>query len=93
MEWQEVVLVIVVVAILAKVLRAKFNAEAGYMTDHRGNPLAVPGADTLRENEAMRRELEALRERVKVLERIATDGARPNALAAEIEALRETGER
>ena len=89
MNWPEVVLVIAVVAILARVLRARFNAEAGYMSDQHGNPLPLQNANTAQETEAMRRELESLRERVKVLERIATDGARPGALAAEIEALRE----
>ena len=44
--------------------------------------------EAAREAEALRRELAALQDRVKVLERIATDESRPRALADEIEALR-----
>lgn len=46
----------------------------------------MPGS--ARESE-LQREVEQLRERIHVLERIATDGRKPHALAAEIESLRD----
>ena len=48
----------------------------------------VPFTGTQRETE-LQREVEQLRERIHVLERIATDGRKPHALAAEIESLRD----
>lgn len=50
--------------------------------------LLDPAQPSQRELE-LQREVEALRERVHVLERIATDGRRTSALADEIESLRE----
>jgi hypothetical protein len=71
------------------------RARAGIVTDENGNQTVSPRGDagSQAELEATRRELETLRERVKVLERIATDAntgeAREQArIAAEIEALR-----
>jgi len=71
------------------------KARAGITSDQHGNE-TIPGRDDSRssaELEIARRELEDLRERIKVLERIATDGnsseAREQArITAEIEALR-----
>ncbi|WP_086620051.1 hypothetical protein [Erythrobacter tepidarius] len=71
------------------------QARAGIITDEDGNQKVIPRGEgrCIAELEATRRELADLRERVKVLERIATDGntsaAREQArIAAEIEALR-----
>ena len=71
------------------------KARAGITSDQHGNE-TIPGRDDSRssaELEIARRELEDLRERIKVLERIATDSnsseAREQArITAEIEALR-----
>lgn len=60
------------------------------MSRHRQTEAAAgfaAPAGTPREAE-LEREVEALRERVHVLERIATDGRQTHALAAEIESLR-----
>ena len=54
------------------------------MRDRYATPQAEPNLPS-----ADRRELEALRERVKVLERIATEDRKPLELAREIEALRD----
>jgi hypothetical protein len=90
-SWAIVALVGMLIWGVVQVARAR----AGIVTDEDGNQkFAAPdhgGGRT--ELEATRRELEALRERVKVLERIATDAntgeAREQArIAAEIEALR-----
>lgn len=71
------------------------KARAGIITDEDGNEKIVPREDgrSAAELEAARRELAELKDRVKVLERIATDAnsgdAREQArIAAEIEALR-----
>lgn len=90
-SWAIVALVGILIWGVVQVARAR----AGIVTDEDGNQKYVApekGGDRA-ELEATRRELEALRERVKVLERIATDAntgdAREQArIAAEIEALR-----
>lgn len=81
------IMVIAIVAItqFSRVLRAKYNAQHGIVEDRKGRVqmLAQP-TDT-----ELQREVETLRERIKVLERIATDEHKPQALAAEIESLRD----
>lgn len=81
------IMVIAIVAITqyARVMRAKYNAQHGIVEDRKGRVqmLSQP-TDT-----ELQREVETLRERIKVLERIATDEHKPQALAAEIESLRD----
>jgi molybdopterin-guanine dinucleotide biosynthesis protein A len=81
--WEAIVL-IVIVASVAKTIRARHQAMAHLAAD-RGHmqPVIAPA-----QHEALRREVEELRERIKVLERIATDGRASRNLADEIEALR-----
>jgi len=55
---------------------------------HQGEDRAVQPHRSPRETE-LEKEIDALRERVKVLERIATDGRPTRALADEIESLRD----
>ena len=78
------VLGIVAITSLARVLRVRYQAQSGIVTDRHGRvqQLAKPSDGELQ------REVETLRERIKVLERIATDGRQSNNLAAEIESLR-----
>lgn len=90
-SWAIVALVAILIWGVVQIARAK----AGIVTDEDGNQkLAKHEHDrSTAELEAARRELEDLRERVRVLERIATDtntgDARETArIAAEIEALR-----
>jgi cell division protein FtsB len=90
-SWAIVALVAIVIWGIVQTARAR----AGIVTDEDGNETIVPRGDagSRAELEATRRELETLRERIKVLERIATDAntgdARETArIAAEIEALR-----
>ena len=92
-SWAIVALVAIV--IWGWVERAKVRA--GIVTDDEGRQTAIPRDDgrASAELEVARRELEDLRERVKVLERITTDAhtgeARETArISAEIEALRAT---
>lgn len=76
----EMVVLIVAITAVASVLRARHGARRG----RHGEDAIIrdPDADRLRE------EIRALKERVAVLERIATDTNRGAALDREIEALR-----
>lgn len=87
--------VVAIIAIIVWGVVQYAKARAGIITDEDGNEKLAPRDDgrSLAEIEAARREVTDLRERVKVLERIVTDGhsgdAREQArIAAEIEALR-----
>jgi hypothetical protein len=80
------IMVIAIVAItsVARVKRAQYNAQAGIFHDNAGNQQVIArGADP-----EMQRELEDLRKRIAVLERIATDDRKSQSIAAEIESLR-----
>jgi hypothetical protein len=90
-SWAIVALVAIVIWGIVETVRAR----AGIITDEDGNQKFAPRDEpgSLAEIEAARREVIELKERVKVLERIDTDGnssdAREQArIAAEIEALR-----
>ena len=76
----EMVVLIVAITAVASVLRSRY----GLRRDKHGNdlPISDPDADRLRE------EIRTLKDRVAVLERIATDTNRGVALDREIEALR-----
>jgi hypothetical protein len=86
------IMVIAIVAItsIARVLRAKYNAENGIVESHKGSLKMVDRpADA-----ELQREVESLRERIKVLERITTDAnssdrLRSQQVADEIESLRD----
>ena len=83
--WTAIVIIVAIIAV-AEVMKAKHRARHGITTDMMGNekPVAPPT------NPALEREVEELRERVKVLERIATEDRDTKRLSAEIESLRET---
>ena len=83
-------LLIVVIAGLAyDLIRQKNLARSGHVEDSMGQLHKTHGGGSPREAE-LERELADLRERVKVLERIATDGNDTRALAAEIDRLRDS---
>jgi len=84
---------VIIVAIWAfvTVWTRRHDRELGVTRDEDGNPVFPPSQP--RDDSATRAEIEQLRERIQVLERIATDAntmdARERArIAAEIEALR-----
>jgi hypothetical protein len=94
-SWAIVALVAILIWGIVQIARAK----AGIVEDEYGNEKLAKRHDPRSgaELDAARRELEDLRERIKVLERIATDAhsgdAREQArIAAEIEALRDAPE-
>lgn len=83
--WTAIV-VIVAIVVIGQAIRSRHNSAAGFGTDDDGNP--VPRADTGRERE-LEHEVSELKERIKVLERIAYDDRKRLGLADEIESLRD----
>jgi hypothetical protein len=85
MNWAFAVVLIVALVCVAEVLKAKYRAKNGIALDWMGGekPITPPT------NPELEREVEELRERVKVLERIATEDRETKLLSAEIESLRE----
>ena len=85
-SWEAIIVVVAIVS-FARVIRTRLQTDAHY--GPHGAPIALPDIDAMRrENDALRRDVAALGERVKVLERIITDNRQSGDLAAEIEALR-----
>ena len=81
--WAIVAIVAIVMGSLVKIYNARRDERMGVTRDHRGEPV-----EQLRqERDEAQAELADLRERVKVLERIATDPSRRT--AEEIEKLRD----
>lgn len=86
MSWAAAVVFIVAIIALSEVLKARYHAR-------RDRPLEQPpeaevGERAERNDPMLQREVEELRERVKVLERIATEDRESKRLSAEIDALR-----
>ncbi len=82
MSWPIAVVLIVLIIASAKVLNARYRAQHGIIIDEHGNENRLNHEK--READA---EIAQLRERVKVLERIATDPAQRT--AEQIEKLRD----
>ncbi len=81
--------IVAIVAIAIWGFVEMYKARHGIVTDWAGNETRAPVED-----ETAKRELEELRERIKVLERIATEGntldaAETRRIASEIEKLRD----
>lgn len=85
MNWAVAVVLIVALVCVAEVLKAKYRAKNGITLDWMGGekPIAPPSSP------ALEREVEELRERIKVLERIATEDRETKRLSSEIESLRD----
>tara|TARA_R110002033_G_scaffold68893_2_gene120129 strand:+ start:123 stop:386 length:264 start_codon:yes stop_codon:yes gene_type:complete len=81
----EMVFGIVLVVMIASVLRARYNAKHGVIKDKDGNYRIDQNADGGRLEE----EVKYLKERVAVLEKIATDDRGARELQNEIEKLRD----
>jgi hypothetical protein len=84
------VVAIVLIATIGKVLSSKYKAQNGIIEDEdmMGNKtqrLLSSDQDT----QAMQDEIRTLKERIQVLERIATDNNSANDVSRQIEALRE----
>jgi hypothetical protein len=97
MNMWEAIVIIVAVTSLARVMRGHTRGQFGDRLGRHGRHGIVSfAADepaireaVTRETGALRRELTAVTERVKVLERIITDNRHADSVAAEIEALRD----
>lgn len=83
--WSAIVVIVLIIAV-TQMMRARHNASAGFATDKDGQPVARQGGG---EEEQLRAEIAELKERVRVLERIATDERQKLGLAEEIELLRD----
>ncbi len=81
----EMVVAIVIVVTIGKIYSNRQKERQGYVEDEHGNPMMLrdPDADKLRE------EVTYLKERVAVLEKIATDDRGARELENEIEKLRD----
>jgi hypothetical protein len=84
MNWAAAVVLIIAIIGITEVFKAKYRAQGGIVVDHTGKEEIRP-----RNDPALQREVEELRERVKVLERIATEDRETKLLSAEIDRLRE----
>ncbi|WP_422058949.1 hypothetical protein [Sphingopyxis sp.] len=81
----EMVLGIVAIVTIGSIIRAKH----GIRRDRQGNEFFVGNAGNDAETKALQSEIRALKERIQVLERIATDSNRAATLDQEIEQLRD----
>lgn len=86
MSFWTAVVVIVAIVVIGQAIRSRHNSAAGFGTNSDGDP--VPRADTGRERQ-LESEIAELKERIKVLERIAYDDRKRLGLADEIESLRD----
>ncbi len=84
MSFWTAIVIIVAIGAYAKLQRARYLCQHG-LHDERGNTPHLMGSPR---DAALEREVAQLRERVKVLERIATDDRHSKAIADEIESLR-----
>ncbi|CAN5548860.1 hypothetical protein BH09PSE4_BH09PSE4_05700 [soil metagenome] len=81
----EMVVMIVAITAVASVLRARY----GIRRDHKGNEYAIHDAEDRTHVQAQREEIRMLKERIQVLERLATEDNSGVRLDREIEKLRD----
>lgn len=88
MGWAEAILAIAIVVTIGKVMRSKYRAQNGILEDKEGNALPQ---QILKDPEAgkLRDEVKYLKDRVAVLEKIATEDRGARDLENEIEKLRD----
>lgn len=87
-EIMAIIIVAIVVSGIVRLARIKHGVEHPGRRHGKHQSLLNPAQPSPRELE-LQREVEDLRERIHVLERIATDGRGTRALADEIESLRD----
>jgi cation transport regulator ChaC len=80
----EMVVAIIIVITIGKVVNTRVQAKHGIASDEDGNPVTLIDPDAGR----LREEVKYLKERVAVLEKIATDDRGARELENEIEKLR-----
>lgn len=89
MGWEEVVIVAIIAMTIGRVLRSRYRAQNGILEDRKGNSIAVTQAPHNPDSDRLREEVTYLKERVAVLEKIATDDRGARDLDNEIEKLRD----
>ena len=80
----EMVVLIIAIVMIASVIKTRYRAMHGIVADEDGNERLVGDPDANR----LREEVKGLKERIAVLERLATDDNGARALDREIEKLR-----
>ncbi len=78
------VIAIVTIVMIASIFKARYKARHGIIEDEDGNERLAVDPDAAR----LREEVKGLKERIAVLERLATDDNGARALDREIEKLR-----
>ena len=78
------VIAIVTIVMIASIFKARYKARHGIIEDEDGNERLAVDPDAVR----LREEVKGLKERIAVLERLATDDNGARALDREIEKLR-----
>jgi hypothetical protein len=78
------VVLIVAIVMIASVAKSRYKAKHGIIEDANGNPIIAHDPDAAR----LREEIKALKDRIAVLERLATDNNSAINLDREIEKLR-----
>ncbi len=84
MSFWTAIVAIVAIVMIAGVFKSRRSSRRDYHVDNASNP----AGPTPREKE-LESEVEELRERIHVLERIATDGREADRIASEIDKLRD----
>ena len=80
----EMVVIIVALVMVASIVKTRYRAMHGIVADEDGNERIAADPDATR----LRDEVKSLKERIAVLERLATDDNGARALDREIEKLR-----
>lgn len=83
--WTAIVLIVLITA-LTRVMVARYGSQRDTTADYPRHPRAAPPPQP---DPELQREVETLRKRLEVLERIATDERQSKSIAAEIESLRD----
>ena len=84
MVFGEAAVIIVAIVMVASVLKTRYRAMNGIVADEDGNERLVADSEAVR----LSAEVKGLKERIAVLERLATDEHGPRLLDREIEKLR-----
>jgi hypothetical protein len=80
----EMVVMIIAIVMITSVIKTRIRAKHGISEDRHGNEVVISDPDAAR----LRDEVKGLKERIAVLERLATDDNSAKALDREIEKLR-----
>ena len=80
----EMVVMIIAIVMITSVIKTRIRTKHGISEDQHGNEVVLADPDAAR----LREEVKGLKERIAVLERLATDDNGARALDREIEKLR-----